>query len=125
MNDMNAIQFLMTRLDIPEFVSELDEFSENYRVIAGIMDKYVEHKQKLNLSGIGSKRQFTVAEMREKIKQRGEEIEKAACASGGVDTVAGRGHIHKWHETSAKERICYMCGETEKKDVRKSSEGQP
>jgi hypothetical protein len=40
------------------------------------------------------------------------------------DTVAARGHIHKWHKTLDGETICYMCGETQITDVRKSSEGQ-
>jgi len=29
------------------------------------------------------------------------------------DTVASRGHIHKWHKTLDGETICYMCGETQ------------
>ena len=51
--------------------------------------------------------------------------EGAAVGQRSVDTVAARGHIHKWHETSAKERICYMCGETEKTGAGSSHEGQP
>lgn len=52
-------------------------------------------------------------------------LSQVACASSAVDTVAARGHIHKWHETSAKERICYMCGETEKTGAGSSYDGQP
>jgi hypothetical protein len=42
-----------------------------------------------------------------------------------VGTVAARGHIHKWHKTSAKEMICYMCKETKITDAGSSYEGQP
>ena len=40
------------------------------------------------------------------------------------DTVAARGHIHKWHKTSAKEMICYMCKETKITDAGSSYEWQ-
>jgi hypothetical protein len=48
----------------------------------------------------------------------------AAVGQRSGDTVAARGHIHKWHKTSAKEMICYMCKETKITDAGSSYEGQ-
>jgi hypothetical protein len=69
---------------------------------------------------------------KQKLQQHGvmqaegsDSVSGAAVGQRSGGTVAARGHIHKWHKTSAKEMICYMCGETQITDAGSSYEEQP